>query len=99
MGRFVAALDRLREQTGAAVLGIHHAGKTGTDRGSSSLRGAADVFAKVQRVRPRVSKFMVEDMRDGEPADPIEVSFGEQIVGLDAARAGQALARDQLTQR
>lgn len=84
MGRFVAALDHLREQTGAAVLGIHHAGKSGVDRGSSALRGAADMFAKVERVAPRVSRFIVEDMRDGEPPEPIEVSFEQRQVGFDA---------------
>ena len=83
MARMVAALDHLREQTTAAVLGMHHAGKSGTDRGSSALRGAADVFAKVERVRPRVSKFVVEDMRDGDPGAPIEITWEERDVDED----------------
>jgi len=83
MGRMVAALDFLRQQTGAALLGNHHAGKSGTDRGSSALRGAADVFAKVERVRPMVSRLVVEDMRDGEPAAPVEVTWGKNPVGED----------------
>jgi len=84
MGRFVAQLDVLRAQTDAAVLGIHHAGKSGVDRGSSALRGAADMFARVERVKPGISRFVVEDMRDGEPADPLDVPFERVVVGFDA---------------
>jgi len=43
MGRFVAAVDRLRAGTRATVLLVHHSDKSGqTLRGSSALHGAAD---------------------------------------------------------
>lgn len=44
MGRLIAAGDRLRQHTGAAVLFIHHAGKDSARgaRGHSSLRAALD---------------------------------------------------------
>lgn len=44
MGAFVANIDLIREQTGAAVLAIHHTGKDETKgmRGSSALLGAID---------------------------------------------------------
>lgn len=68
------------------MLGNHHAGKNGVDRGSSALRGAADTFAKIERSKdtgPRSSILTVEDMRDGEPAPPIAVTFGRRAVRQD----------------
>ena len=45
MGQVVAGLDELKRRTGATVLVIHHTVKTGShERGSSALRGAADVM-------------------------------------------------------
>jgi hypothetical protein len=54
MGRVVAAVDRIRHETGAAVLVIHHTIKSGTgagrvERGSSVLRGAADGMLLLRR--------------------------------------------------
>ncbi len=45
MGRFIAACDRLRSETGASVLIVHHSpkGSTSTARGSGAFRGALDV--------------------------------------------------------
>jgi DNA-binding NarL/FixJ family response regulator len=42
MGSFVAAVDRLRIALNAAVLVVHHTGKSGDMRGSTALYGAAD---------------------------------------------------------
>jgi hypothetical protein len=49
MGRLVRGADRIKEQTGAAVLLIHHAGKDSTKgaRGSSALRAAVDTEIEV----------------------------------------------------
>jgi len=45
MGQVVAGFDELKRQTGATVLVIHHTRKDGlSERGSSALRGAADVM-------------------------------------------------------
>lgn len=50
MGEFIASIDRLRKDTGAAVLIVHHSGKGGSaERGSSALRGAADTMVAVKR--------------------------------------------------
>lgn len=51
MGAFVAAVDLLREKTGAHVMVIHHSGKDTTKgaRGSGSLRGAADTEIEITR--------------------------------------------------
>lgn len=49
MARFVSAADRIREETGAHVLGIHHSGKDAARgaRGHSSLRAAVDTEIEV----------------------------------------------------
>jgi AAA domain len=48
MGLFVAGCDRIKEETGACVLVVHHTNKGGgSERGSSALRGAADTLIKV----------------------------------------------------
>ncbi len=49
MGLFVDSCDRLRVETGATILVIHHAGKNNEagERGSSSLGGAAEVMMEI----------------------------------------------------
>ncbi len=48
MGLFISGCDQIREQLGCAVVIIHHTGKTGdNERGSSVLRGAADMMIAV----------------------------------------------------
>jgi RecA-family ATPase len=49
MARLVAAFDRIRDETGAHVLGIHHSGKDSGKgaRGHSSLRAAVDTEVEV----------------------------------------------------
>ncbi len=43
------ALESLAAEFDVAVLGIHHAGKNGQDRGSSAFRAACDVMLSVDR--------------------------------------------------
>ncbi|MEO1443657.1 MAG: AAA family ATPase [Chloroflexota bacterium] len=42
MGEFISACDHIRNSLNVAVLVVHHTGKNGDIRGSSSLYGAAD---------------------------------------------------------
>ncbi|MFH8343764.1 AAA family ATPase [Streptomyces sp. NPDC018045] len=50
MGRVVAAADALRQESGACVLMVHHAGKSGLDmRGASAFDGAATSVIKVTK--------------------------------------------------
>lgn len=50
MGIFVERCDRIRQVTGAAVIVVHHTGKDNkNERGSSALRGAADVMLVVTK--------------------------------------------------
>lgn len=48
-GRAISHLDRLRNDLQCSVVVVHHTGKTGDlERGSSALRGAADMMLSVQ---------------------------------------------------
>lgn len=50
MGQYVAAADRLRRETGACVLFLHHANRAAANlRGSSALDGAFDTIITVAR--------------------------------------------------
>jgi len=51
MGQFVEGLEWLRRKTGAAVMVLHHTGKQAQEmeRGSTALRGAADVMIRVSK--------------------------------------------------
>lgn len=51
MGLFVDACRQLQRATGAAVLLVHHTGRNekGMERGSSSLRAAADVMIRMSK--------------------------------------------------
>ena len=49
MGQFVHDVDRLRRATGACVLTVHHAGKSGSYRGNSALLGGFDTYIEVSK--------------------------------------------------
>jgi len=49
MGLFIDACNRLQRELNTAVLVVHHTGKSGaSERGSSALRGAADMMIELQ---------------------------------------------------
>ena len=49
VGLAIANADRVRKETGAAVLLVHHTNKSGeSERGSTALRGAADTMISVK---------------------------------------------------
>jgi len=48
MGKAIDNCNRIQRETGAAVLLVHHTGKSGSnERGSSALRGAADMMIEL----------------------------------------------------
>jgi len=49
MTLFVKACDRVRDEFQCAVMGVHHAGKSGDMRGSTVLLGAGDFVFKLER--------------------------------------------------
>lgn len=74
MGQYIAGIQRLRRETGAAVLVIHHTGHHGKHpRGHSSLKAAVDTALRTQRTgKGRVSLY-TEKMRWAEAAKPLKL--------------------------
>ena len=72
MGLFVSACDRVRHETSAAVIGIHHGGKDIERgmRGSNALPGAVDTTLLISRSDKRVT-IKSEKQKDAEEAEDI----------------------------
>jgi len=81
MGRAVAALKRLRDETGCTVLVIHHSGKDSSKglRGHSLLHAALDSVIEVTRDGDRRS-WKLAKSKDG--ADGEEHAFRLEVVEL-----------------
>ena len=70
VGLFVAAVDRLRNASDAAGLVVHHTGKDGEEeRGSSSLRGAADAMFALKTDGANL-RLECTKQKDAEAFDP-----------------------------
>jgi hypothetical protein len=88
MGAFVKACDRLKRETGACVLVIHHTGKDVEKgmRGSSALPAALDCTIAVERMgdgltiynRPPYGK-----MKDAAEFDDIAMTAARVVIGTD----------------
>ncbi|MBX9735428.1 MAG: helicase RepA family protein [Phycisphaerales bacterium] len=71
VGLLVQGCDRLRDALGCATLVLHHTTKDGsTERGSSALRGAADVLSFV-KMKEGIVTVEVDKARDFEPPKPM----------------------------
>lgn len=84
VGAFVAAIDGLAD----AVLVVHHTGKTGNaERGSSALRAAADLMAKVDRAgrTPRLT-LSCDKLKEAEEWAPLALSMKPICGSLVIAR-------------
>lgn len=86
MGALVANCDRIRNQTGAHVMMVHHSGKdiSRGARGHSLLRAAADT--EIEVIRGKIgepSKAVVRKQRDGEVGDEFGFRLEQVIVGED----------------
>jgi hypothetical protein len=90
MSGFIAALDRIRAETGAHVAVIHHGTKEGgSSRGSGALVAAADLVVKVSKGaegEPSIAK--VENAKDD--ADGAELPFRLRLVDMTPAPDGEA---------
>ncbi|MBA2669388.1 MAG: AAA family ATPase [Gemmatimonadetes bacterium] len=100
MGQAVRAVDEIRRTTGAAVLLVHHTRKAdGVERGSGSLRGAADAMVGVTKKGDTIT-LTAEKMKEGPLFEPITlrlVACGESCVLESAGAAGAT--RSQLSER
>ncbi|MBU8540000.1 AAA family ATPase [Falsiroseomonas tokyonensis] len=87
MGGFIAAMDVLREETGAHVAVIHHGAKdesSKTPRGSGALLGAADLVVKVAKGGARVD-YAKDD------ADGADLAFDLRVVEIGKRPDGSAI--------
>ncbi len=89
MGGFVASVDRMREETGAHVVVVHHGTKTGErSRGSGAMDGAADLIVKVSKGRdgePNIAS--VEQAKDD--IDGVALAFRLRVMALPPGEDGE----------
>lgn len=87
MTLFVKACDALKDATGASVLGVHHAGKSGDMRGSSVLRGAGDFVFRLARKKGADRAYLTcEKQKDAE--DQWTEAYALRKVSYEHAEAG-----------
>ncbi len=94
MGLFIAGADALRRATGATVLIIHHAGKSGDTRGSTSLPGAMDAMIEVKAEGDYLTLTCAKQ-KDAAPFAPfslvkniVQLGDGDTSLVFDIAGAG-----------
>jgi hypothetical protein len=88
MGGFIKACDRIRENTGASVLVIHHSGKDAEKgaRGSSALRAACDFEFKVVSSGKKLTKLVCTKAKDSDPIQDIDFKLESVDVGRKDAK-------------
>ena len=73
IGLAIAATDLIRQETGSAVLLVHHTGKDGMqERGSSALRGAADAMFSLKEQDGALG-LTTEKQKDAIEAEPVQL--------------------------
>ena len=96
MTLFVAACDRVRDRFRCAVLGVHHAGKSGDMRGSTVLRGAGDYVMRLERKRgATVGTLAMEKQKAAPDGWDYQIAFG--VVGLDDGQSSLVPSRLEMT--
>jgi hypothetical protein len=92
MTRFVAACDAVRDSYGCAVIGVHHAGKSGDMRGSTVLRGAGDfVFHLSRKKGATIGTLDCEKQKDGP--DGWNDSYRFETIGLADGESSLVIER------
>jgi len=83
MGAFIAAVDKVRKQSNAHVMVIHHTGKDTSKgaRGHSSLRGATDTEILIEDNVAKIRK-----QRDMEFGSNIGFRLQEVVIGEDEGK-------------
>lgn len=74
MGMFIRHLDDIKEEYGTTTQVVHHTNRSGGERGSGALRGAADIMARASKAadtrgREEVT-YRCSDVKDGSPFSP-----------------------------
>jgi hypothetical protein len=91
MSSFVKACDRVRVETGATVLIVHHSGKAKQSgaRGSSALLGAVDTAIEVEKSTNGVRTAKVIKQKDS--ADGLELNFTLRRVEVGRDEDGESI--------
>lgn len=97
MTLFVRACDTVRDATGGAVIGVHHANKNGGEmRGSTVLLGAGDfVFRLERRKGATVGHLTCEKQKDGP--DGWDEPYRFDLVNLKDGETSLCVARADMT--
>lgn len=93
MGNFVRGVDRLRMQLGTAVLIVHHTRKDGTsERGNTTLRGAADTMIALDSARSGTFVMSCNKQKEAEEFPKVTMRLKQikeadscvvQVMGMD----------------
>jgi hypothetical protein len=85
MGAFVTAADRIRTETGAHLLLIHHSGKDDAKgaRGHSLLRAAVDTEIKIERTEGGLIVARVTKQRDLEARGTFTFKLRTVVLGVN----------------
>lgn len=90
---FVQACDAVRDATGGAVIGVHHAGKSGDMRGSTVLLGAGDFVFRLERKKgASIGNLTCEKQKEAEDGwvepyrfDLVQLGDGETSLTVERA--------------
>lgn len=97
MTLFVKACDHVKDAFQCAVIGVHHAGKSGDMRGSTVLRGAGDFVFKLERAKgAQIGHLTCEKQKDAQDGwtepylfEPVSLDDGQSsLVACRAALPG-----------
>lgn len=95
MTLFVHACDALKSAFQCAVVGVHHAGKSGDMRGSTVLRGAGDFVFRMSR-RPKSQIVTLACEKQKEAPDAWEETYLVSTVDLGDGESSLVLERAEL---
>ncbi|PXV52997.1 helicase RepA family protein [Aeromonas veronii] len=88
MGAFIAGCDRIKAETGATILLIHHTGKNEENgaRGSSAFRAALDAEYLLKRENKEDASIILTctKMKDDEEPDRRAHDLKQRVIGSDA---------------
>ena len=93
-GLLIAAASTIQRQTEAAVLLVHHTGKTNLDieRGSSALRDAADVMIRQKKDLSGLIRVSNDKQKDADEFPPVSCRLCEVVVPRRSIRRHQAVS-------
>ena len=96
MTLFVHACDRVKDRFQCAVLGVHHAGKSGDMRGSTVLLGAGDFVFKLERAEGRtIGRLHCEKQKDA--TDGWDEPYAFSTVPLEDGESSLVVERAEMS--